>query len=121
MTKQEDEELEEFVQQLQIRFGVTFPKGVNQQAHFMKHMWEDLRVAFKPLFVHVLFELANLSGQVLLLLSGFRKYRTPAFSYWGRNLDTLVRCRTRTVADMSILLRRALQREPLAVACTAWF
>lgn len=72
-------------------------QGRNNSVHHMEHMWEDLKVAFKPLFVHLIFEAINLWSPILLNLAGFQKYYTTTFAYWGRNLEPPVKPSTSAV------------------------
>lgn len=91
MSPQEEEDLNEFVDQIQLRFGISIPRGYNKDVQHMAHLLEDLQVAFKPLVMYLFFELLNLWSSILLTFIGFRKYSTPSFSYWGRNLEQPVK------------------------------
>jgi hypothetical protein len=104
MTAQEAEELQEFMIQVQRRFGISIPLGYNKNLQHMGHLSEDLNVAFKPLFVHVAFEIVNLWSSILLTMIGFRKYHTPTFAYWGRSLERPVTRSSMQVSSQCITL-----------------
>lgn len=86
MSAQEHKDLNGFVQEIQKRFGILFLKGYNSKVQHMAHLFEDLKVVYKPLCIHLLFEMPHLCTPVVLTLLGFRKFHASTFSYWGRSL-----------------------------------
>ncbi len=62
----------DFVDQIELEWGVSFAEGRNSRIGFMAHVWEDLRVLPKPLALHLVCELVSALAGALLWQMGFR-------------------------------------------------
>ncbi|BDA49445.1 hypothetical protein COCOBI_14-0620 [Coccomyxa sp. Obi] len=77
----------EFVDQIELEWGVKFSEGRNSEIGFMAHVWEDLRVLPKPLALHLVCELVSALATALLWQMGFRMDTCHGFTYWIRRPD----------------------------------
>lgn len=75
------------MEEIERKFGVSFPPGRNTSISFMAHLWEPLRWIHKPLAVFLGAEAMCVATDALLYAQGFRSYRqqvicTLASSTW---------------------------------------
>ncbi len=60
-----------FVTKCEETWSVKLLEGKNPDVFFMAHLWEPLRVYYKPLAVHLFSELAGATSRIWLLMLGF--------------------------------------------------
>lgn len=56
-------------------FDVKFPPGYNPGLKFMSHLWEDLRVCWRPLAFYVVTEVLAVVAAAAMWALGFKKRR----------------------------------------------
>jgi hypothetical protein len=54
-------------------FNIEFPPGYNANLKFMSHLWDDLRVSWRPLGFYIVMEGLAMTTAAALWLMGFQK------------------------------------------------
>ncbi|CAL8466496.1 g6032 [Coccomyxa elongata] len=82
LTPEQLERSEVYMEEIERKFGVSFPPGRNTSITFMAHLWEPLRWIHKPLAVFLGAEAMCVATDALLYAQGFRSYRQQGMRYW---------------------------------------
>ncbi|KAI8474758.1 MAG: Alpha/Beta hydrolase protein [Monoraphidium minutum] len=78
--------LEEMVDALEVAWRHTFPPGYTEGARFMSHLWDDLKVHYRPLAFYVMMEGCALTSWAAMRLMGFQCHRLGDTVYYTRGL-----------------------------------
>lgn len=73
-----------FIEEVSATWDVSFPEGFNPAVAPMTHLWEPLRVGFKPLVVHLASEACGTLTRLLLHLQGYTRLKHDGFAFWIR-------------------------------------
>eukprot|EP00877_Chromochloris_zofingiensis_P001902 jgi/Chrzof1/11712/Cz06g06150.t1 len=76
----------EMVSRLEEVWHLTFEPGYNSNIEFMGHLWEDLRVTYRPLSVYLVTELMSYAGLVILTSLGFKTITHEGIRYYTYGL-----------------------------------
>mmetsp|Transcript_11203 Transcript_11203/g.31771 ORF Transcript_11203/g.31771 Transcript_11203/m.31771 type:complete len:448 (-) Transcript_11203:16-1359(-) len=77
--------VQEMVKRVEETFDVEFPEGYNPCLKIMIHLWEPLKVHFRPLAFYVVMELLGVMSHLLLLAMGFRQQEENKVVYWTKD------------------------------------
>ena len=69
------EDIEDYISMIEIKFGYKFPEGRDPDIQFMAHLWEPLRVMHKPLAMVLTSESVSLITDMTMFFLGFRVQR----------------------------------------------
>lgn len=90
MSLEQQEQVKDALIRLEAVFDFHVPDVAegpsNKDLRFMCHLWEPLRVIHKPLAFVIMMEACTGASSIILCILGFRKYSTPTFTYWAKNV-----------------------------------
>lgn len=73
---------DEFIQEVSSTWDVSFPEGFNAEVTPMTHLWEPLRVGFKPVIIHLASEICGGLTRILLCCQGYKTTKQDGFAFW---------------------------------------
>ena len=71
---QDQRSINTFIDECQERWGVQLPPGYQEGLRYMAHLWEPLRVVYKPLALHLGSEIAHMVCASFLRMQGFTPF-----------------------------------------------
>lgn len=66
--------MEQVLKQLEQQTGVVLPEGRNPDIQFLSHLWDPLKVSYKPLIFYICMEVLALASACMLQAAGFRRH-----------------------------------------------
>ncbi|WIA32423.1 hypothetical protein OEZ86_003246 [Tetradesmus obliquus] len=77
----------EMVSEFEGVFTMKFPPGYSSNLKFMSHLWDDLRVSWRPLGFYVVMEALAAAAAAALWAMGFKKRQLGELHYYTRGID----------------------------------
>lgn len=80
--------MEQALKQLEKQTGVVLPEGRNPDIRFLSHLWDPLKVSYKPMLFYVAAEVLAQGTQCFLQLTGFKKHQHSGHVFYTYGVDT---------------------------------
>lgn len=80
--------MEQVLRQLEKQTGVVLPEGRNPNIHFLSHLWDPLKVSYKPLVFYICTEALAWATACLLHIAGFDRHCHKGQVFYTYRLGT---------------------------------